>query len=210
MRILTIAACAAAMMASGSTANATVVNLDLRVTGNYAGNSYSTVVNLQDQFGINRAFTATIDFTPVGGALTTSASTGAGVGDAFINNGEDLDFDVSLTPLTSYGVGSFSFVSLTHGAVVDPGPGLQGVFANKNLVFAELTGGAASNVSSIGAINPAQDFNLITSAAASVNGIRILTFDATAIPEPSTFAFCGMFAIGGIVAARRRKAKNQE
>lgn len=213
MRILTIAACAAAMMASGSVANATMINLVLAGSPN----PFTQTVQIEDQFGILRSFEAQIDFTSTNGPFNSGAfgvSVGVG-GDSNIESGADfltgetLKFVVSLTPNTNFELGSFQFDTLTHGAVTDPvaDPGLGlGMIAAIPGTTKELAG-TSTVISTINGFEFTVRGNVDNAA---VNGIQALSFNATAIPEPSTFALCGMFAIGGVVAARRRKAKTQE
>ena len=144
------------------------------------------------------------------GAITLN-STGLGIVDSAVNDGETIDFEFTLTPSagTMSGLASFQFTEIGHG-VAD-----SNLFA-ANPHFVAVTDNVRVEILDNGLAGPTAIDRLQGNrlsvrasgapfAAGSVDGISSITFDATSIPEPTSFLLCS-FCIGGLTIRRRRRA----
>lgn len=118
---------------------------------------------------------------------------------AFTTSGGTLKFDLANTTfdkIISLGSASFGLTNTTLSLNL-----LSGFsYANSYAIFESFTGGSVSGLTITGYDT--------ANYAASLNNAGVLTFSATAVPEPSTYACIGgAVALGFVVIRRRRLAR---
>ncbi len=188
------------------------VELDGSGSGTFAGIG-TNVATYSDTVQVQNTNTGALDnfqlvLTLVGSGPITLAATGLGIGDSRIDNGESLSLSVSLTPSagTTSNIASFQLTEFGHGLT-------QSDFPRS---FVGVSDGGTTNILDNGITGPTQINNLqgrtievSTSTSdgsvppGSVEGITSLSFDTTAVPEPSSFFMCGMLA--GALGFRRKR-----
>jgi hypothetical protein len=209
-----IPALIAALMIS-ATADAGVIKIDLdgSGTGTFVGlgtanATYNQTVQIQNsQTGALDSFDLAVSMAGSGNIVM--GANGLGIGDGLINGGETLKFTFALTPSlgTTSALGSFQFTEMGHGLTVSDLFG-TGSFA----VVSDGTSGAllAHNQTGPSSLTnlTGKEITVITSLspAGSVDGISSLSFDAVAVPEPSSVMMCGLFMVGLSFSRRRRNS----
>ncbi len=203
-----------ALLPTAGRAGDILLELDGTGTGTFAGLGTNTVT-YTDTVQVENVNTGGFDdydlvLTLSGSAVVTlTPGVGLGVGgDASIENGESLGFEVELSKSagTTSHLAGFQLESIGHGITVSDFP--------SNFVSVEDT----DNNTNILAHNHSGDTsianlagNTITLAtstapfgAGSVAGISSFGFDATAAPEPSAIALC-MLMFGGLALRRKER-----
>ena len=146
-----------------------------------------------------------------GSGAVTLNSTGLGIVDSAISDGETIDFEFTLTPSagTMSGLATFQFTEIGHGVAesnlfaADP----HFVAVTDNVRVEILDDGVAGPTD----IDRLQGNSLSVRAsgapfaAGSVLGVSSISFDATSVPEPTSLLLCS-FCLGGLTIRRRRRA----
>lgn len=200
-------------------ATADVVTIDFTsatVTGLGTANaSISQVISVEHdnpQFGFVD-LQLDLAITSVGGTVEQSAS-GLGVGDAFLNGGESLEFDIVVNPIYPSHVNPLTFQldELGHGTFL--GLDLLGgsfvVADDSNAVTAPIILNAVGPTLIAGLDSDprvgGQTLLVAAQGGATLQGVSSLSFEITAAPEPTSAALCGLFLVGACVRRRRRQA----
>lgn len=196
------------------TAGIVTVDLDGTGSGTFLGlgttsATYTETVQVEN---VNTGMFDDYDLvlTLTGSGAITAGATGLGIGDAFIDDGETLEFQFSLTPSpgTLSNLQSFEFTEMGHGVTISSFP----------TSFVSVSDGSSTNILANGITGPSDISNLngqtITVATStfpfqpgSVEGISSISFDTTSAPEPSSAILCGFFLCG--LGFRRRRAKGR-
>ncbi len=155
-----------------------------------------------------------VSITATGGSVTQSGLSGLAVGDAFLNGGEALNFDIVVTTIGPNHVngGTFSLDELGHGTFLglDLFGGSFVAADDDNVVTAPiiLNGVGPTSIAALDS-DPFAGNQTLTVAAeggATLAGLSSLSFNITAAPEPTSAALCGLFLIGACGRRRRREA----
>ena len=171
---------------------------------------YTDTVQVENsQTGLLEDFELVVNIN--GSGAITLNTTGLGIVDSAVNDGETIDFEFTLTPSvgTMSGLESFQFTEIGHGV------------ANSNLFapdphFVAVTDGVRVEILDNGVPGPTDIERLQGNslsvrasgapfAAGSVQGISSISFDATSVPEPTSLLLCG-FCLGGFALRRRQRA----
>ncbi|MFK7822284.1 MAG: PEP-CTERM sorting domain-containing protein [Planctomycetaceae bacterium] len=213
MKTVMHAIVAIAVLATQANAGVIKIDLDSSAAAKFSGigtanATYTDTVQIMNSnTGMLDSFDLAVSLA--GSGNITLGSTGLGIGDGKINAGETLKFTFALTPSlgTTSSLGSFQFTEIGHGLTVSDLFGTGSFAAVSDGVNGTVLGHNVVGPTDISNLN-GKEITVRTSSSpdGSVDGISSLSFEATAVPEPSSVMLCGLCMLGMTFSRRRRAA----
>jgi len=214
LRTLSAVVLMSALLPTAGRAGDILLELDGTGTGTFAGLGTNTVT-YTDTVQVENINTGVFeDFDLVltlNGSAVVTLTPGVGIGvggDASIEDGESLGFQVDLTPSagTQSLLEDFQFTRIGHGVTVSDFPNdfvsIEDSENNTNILADNYSGD--TSIANLAGNSITLATSTAPFGAGSIAGISSLGFDATAAPEPSAIALC-MLMCGGFVLRRKER-----